>query len=354
MMKRPATRREFLAGLGATGALAAAPAAAPTYLKAQSPSYRVDVHYHPIAPGWIGEDVVANTMAPEVIGKARAWTPQRALDEMDRNRVATAACSVANPGIWFGDVEQSRRLARTCNDYAARLMADHPTRFGSFATLPLPDAEGSLKELTYALDVLKADGIGLFSSYGDRWLADPIFAPVFEELNRRKAVVYVHPMAPTCCRHLVQDIPASLLEYPMDTTRTILQWILTKSTARYPDLRLIFSHDGGFIMGGLGRLQILDDTQESMRAMMPQSFRAEVAKFYYENSSSADAVTMAALRAYVPLTHVLLGTDSPFIGPMAPNIAQLQKLGLSKAELAGIERNNALALMPRLAAATPT
>ncbi len=102
-------------------------------------------------------------------------------------------------------------------------------------------------------------------------------------------------------------------------------------------------------MGGLGRLQILDDTQESMRAMMPQSFRAEVAKFYYENSSSADAVTMAALRAYVPLSHVLLGTDSPFIGPMAPNIAQLQNIGLSKPELAGIERDNALALMPRLA-----
>ena len=349
MQGHPLTRRAFLTAVGAASTLLAAPA----WLEAQSRPYRIDVHYHPIAPGWIGEDVVAGTMAQEVIGKARAWTPQRALEEMDRNRVATAVCSVANPGIWFGDVEQSRRLARTCNDFSARLMADYPGRFGLFAALPLPDIEGSLAELAYALDVLKADGIGLFSSYGDRWLADPMFQPIFAELNRRKAVIYVHPMAPTCCRHLVPDVPASLLEYPMDTTRTILQWILTKSTARYPDLRLIFSHDGGYIMGGLGRLQLLADTQESMRTMMPQSFSAEVAKFYYENSSSADAVTMAALRAYVPLSHILLGTDSPFIGPMAPNIAQLQKLGLSPPELIGIERGNALALMPRLALSRP-
>ena len=344
MSINPITRREFLAVAGAAGL--AAPT--PVWLKAQAAAYRVDVHYHPIAPGWIAEEVVASTMAREVIGKAREWTPERALEEMDRNRVETVVCSVANPGIWFGNVEQGRRLARTCNEYTARLMADHPGRFGLFAALPLPDVEGSLAELTYALDVLKADGIGLFSSYGDKWLADPLFQPIFAELNRRRAVVYVHPMAPNCCRHLVPDVPASLLEYPMDTTRTILQWILTKSTARYPDLRLIFSHDGGFMMGALGRLQILDNTQESMRAMMPESFRAEVAKFYYENSSSADAVTMASLRAYVPLSHVLLGTDSPFIGPMAPNIAQLQKIGLSKLELAGVERDNALALMPRL------
>ena len=340
----PATRRDFLAGAGSAGVLLAAS----PWLAAQRAPYRIDVHYHPIAPAWIGEEVVAGTMAREVIGRAKAWTPQVALDEMDRNNVETVVCSVANPGIWFGDVEQGRRLARTCNEYTAQLMADHPGRFGLFAALPLPDIEGSLAELTYALDVLRADGIGLFSSYGDKWLADPLFQPVFAELNRRKAVVYVHPMAPTCCRHLMPDIPASLLEYPMDTTRTILQWILTKSTARYPDLRLIFSHDGGYIMGALGRLQILDDTQENMRAMMPESFSTEVAKFYYENSSSADAVTMAALRAYVPLSHVLLGTDSPFIGPMAPNIAQLQTIGLSKAELAGVERGNALALMPRL------
>ena len=346
MFNKVIPRRELLFQLAGVSVLGAAP----SFLRGSKPiPYRIDVHYHPIAPGWIGNDAVAGAMAAEVIGKARQWTPQRALEEMDRNLIATAVCSVANPGICFGNREQSRHLARTCNEYSAGLKKDYPGRFGLFAALPLPDAEGSLTELTYAFDVLNADGIGLFTSYGDKWLADPSFAPVFEELNQRKAVVYVHPTTPSCCRHLMPNIPAALLEYPMDTTRTILDWIVTKSTSRYPDLRFIFSHDGGFIMGGLGRLQILDDTQDEMRDIMPKSFAAEVARFYYENSSSADPVAMQALRAYVPTSHILLGTDSPFIGPMAPNIAQLQALSLSKTDMAGIERDNALALLPHLA-----
>ena len=334
--------RRTLLKMGTAGAIALSSGCAPAHSK----PYRVDVHYHHITPAWIGEEVVEKSFAPQVIGKAKGWTPGAAIEEMDRNNVATVICSVSNPGIWFGDVRQSRRLARACNEYAARIRDDHPGRFGSFASLPLPDTEGSLAEAAYALDVLKADGIGLFTSYGDKWLADPSFSPVFEELNRRKAVVYVHPIAPACCRNLIPVIPGALLEYPVDTTRTILHWIMTRSASRYPDIRLIFSHAGGLIVAGVGRLQILAETQRNMA--MPKSFAAEVAKFYYEISSSADAVTMGALRAYVPASHILLGTDSPFIGPMAPNISQLSKLGLPRADLSAIERENAVALIPRL------
>lgn len=336
------SKRHFLGGLAALGAAGVAPGS----LLLAHERRRIDVHYHHIAPAWIRDESVRKALAAEVSTIAKAWTPARAIEEMDRNQVATAVCSVSNPGIWFGDVQQGRRLARACNDYAAQLTADHPGRFGSFAALPLPDTDGSLAEIAYALDVLKADGIGLFTSYGDKWLADPTFAPVFEELNRRKAVIYVHPMAPSCCRRLVPNVPAALLEYPVDTTRSMLQWILTKSTALYPDIRLIFSHAGGLFMGGLGRLQILADTHPQFG--MPRSFAAEVAGFYYEISSSADPVTMAALRAYVPISHILLGTDSPFIGAMAPNLDQLERLGLRKAELAAIERGNARALLANL------
>jgi 6-methylsalicylate decarboxylase len=335
------SRREVLK-LAATSAITATAGCEP----AQTKPYRVDVHYHHITPSWISEEAVERSFAPQVIGKAKRWTPNGAIEEMDRNDVATVICSVSNPGIWFGDVAQSRRLARECNEYAARIRDDHRGRFGCFAALPLPDTEGSLAEIAYALDVLKSEGIGLFTSYDDKWLADPAFSSVFEELNRRKGVVYVHPIAPACCRNLFPNIPGALLEYPIDTTRTIVDWIMAKCTSRYPDIRMIFSHAGGLIMAGVGRLQMLAATQGSME--MPESFPAEIAKFYYEISSSSDAVTMGALRAYVPTSHILLGTDSPFIGPMAPNIDQLLKLGLPAADLSAIERANAVALMPRI------
>ena len=327
-------------------AAASAIAVTPGCELVQTKPYRIDVHYHHITPSWIRDEVVEKSFAPEVIEKAKQWTPDRAVEEMDRNSVATVICSVSNPGVWFGDIRQGRRLARECNEYAARIRNDHPGRFGCFASLPLPDTEGSLVEAGHVLDVLKSDGIGLFTSYDNKWLADPTFSPVFDELNRRKAVVYVHPTAPACCRNLIPGIPAALLEYPVDTTRTIFHWIMTNSASRYPDIQMIFSHSGGLIMAGVGKLQMLAETQESMR--IPKNVRDEVARFYYEISSSADAITMATLRSYVPTSHILLGTDSPFIGPMAPNIEQLQRLGLPRTDLAAIERDNAVGLMPRL------
>ena len=337
------SRRRVLGGAIASGAAAFLP----TKGSAQSKPYRIDVHYHHVAPAWIAEDDVAKTLPELVIKQAREWTPERAIEDMDRNEVETVVCSVSNPGVWFGDVKQGRRLSRACNEYGAQIGRDHPGRFGQFACLPLPDIEGSLAEIEYAFGTLKADGVGLFTSYDDKWLADPAFAPVFQELNRRKAVVYVHPIAPSCCRNLIPGIPAAVIEYPIDTTRTILYWVMAKAPATYPDLKIIFSHAGGLIMDGVGRLSVLTETQPLLRPRMPQDLRADLSKLYYEISSSSDPVTMAALRAIAPTSHILLGTDSPF-GPMSTTIDGLQTLGLAAADLHAIERQNAAMLMNRL------
>ena len=262
------SRRTLLTSLPALGASALLPnAGAYAQTAASSSPHRIDVHYHHVAPAWIADAEVSNLLPPLAVKQAQDWTPERGLEEMDRNGVATAVCSVSNPGIWFGDVEHGRRLARECNEYAARLGRDHPGRFALFAALPLPDTEGSLREIAYAYDVLKADGVGLFTSYRDKWLADPAFATVFEELNRRKAAVYVHPIGPACCRNLIPGMPAAVIEYPIDTTRAIMDWVMMKSTARYPDIRIIFSHAGGLITAGVGRLTVLIDTQEALRRL---------------------------------------------------------------------------------------
>src|SRR5262249_50727158 len=141
------------------------------------------------------------------------WTVEHSLEDMDKGGTTTAMISITTPGLWFGDANVSRKLARMCNDYGAKLVAGHPTRFGHFAAVSLPDIDGTLKEIEYAFDTLNADGIALFTSYGNKWLGDPVFDPVFEELNRRKAVIFVHPTSPGCCTNLVPMQNDSEIEY---------------------------------------------------------------------------------------------------------------------------------------------
>ena len=182
-------RRNFIVGMAALGAGAALPGSAGAEATAmeQPKPFRIDVHSHLSPPAWIAALAPKQMMLPV----SATWSPAKHVEDMDRAGVAVSITSITTPGVWLGDAEASRRLARECNDYAARLMTDGKGRFGMFAVLPLPDVEGSLAEIAYALDTLKADGIGLLTSYGDKWLGDPVFDPVFAEINRRKAVVYV-------------------------------------------------------------------------------------------------------------------------------------------------------------------
>jgi len=158
----------------------------------------IDVHNHIVPPFYLAEnrERIGGSRGGQISAAWLEWHPEKALEAMDEHGVATAVLSLSTPGVWFGDAEAARRTARQCNDYAAELARSHQRRFGLFSALPLPDTEGNLREIEYALDVLKADGIGLLTSYGDKWLGDPSYQPVFEELHRRKAVVFVHPTTP--------------------------------------------------------------------------------------------------------------------------------------------------------------
>jgi len=148
---------------------------------------RIDVHHHFFPPAWLA---YAESKTPRPAPIMKEWSAARVLEHMDRSGVATAIASLSPWGISFAETPLLPKLARDCNDYAAKMINDHPGCFGLFAAMPLPDVDASLKESAYALDTLKADGIGLMTSYGDKWPGDPALQPILEELNRRKAVVY--------------------------------------------------------------------------------------------------------------------------------------------------------------------
>jgi len=269
------------------------------------------------------------------------------VEAMDRNGIATAVTSISAPGLWFGDTEQTTHLCRHCNDYAAGIRSDHPGRFGVFASLPLPDVDASLAEIEYALDQLEADGIGLLTSYGDRYPGDPAFAPVFDELDRRGAVVYFHPTnAP--CSQCQPEIPAATLDFPFDTTRAIVSLLFGGTFARCRNIRFIFSHAGGcapFLAERIARLAVRPNFKEKV----PNGVMPELERLYYDTALSANWLAFRSLLELCAPEHVLFGSDYPFApeATMTGTVKGLIGMGLEPAVLRGIERDNALALFPQ-------
>src|SRR5207253_7797181 len=188
--------------------------------------------------------------------------------------------SSAPAGDRFNAPATAVRLCRECIDFAAWLAGHHPRRFGVFASLPLPNIDASLREIEYAFETLKSDGVGLFTSYGDKWLGDPAFDAVFEELNRRNAVVYTHPNTANCCRNLVPNIGDGAIEWGTDTTRAIARMVFSGAAVRYPDVHMIFSHAGGSMPFLIERFVNMARAPQ-LAAQFPEGFVGVAKKFYY-------------------------------------------------------------------------
>jgi len=304
----------------------------------------VDVHHHLTPPTLVAR---AGDRLPPIY---RGFTPGQSIEDMDRAGVDVAVTSIPSPGIWFGDVEETRRLARECNEHAAAQIADHPGRFGMFATLPLPDIDGSLREIEYALDVLGADGVHMWTSYGHKWLGDPLFAPVLEELDRRRAVVFTHPTnMMACLGEFVPDLPLAVIEYGTDTCRTIASLVFSGATVRFPDVRFIFPHAGGTMPYLVERFVYHARHLDSARAAkLPQGVLPELRKLHFDVAQSANPHALSSLMRLVTSSQVLFGTDFPQRSAQEHRDG-LRACGLFTHEhLAAIEGGNALRLMPRL------
>ncbi len=305
---------------------------------------RIDLHHHFAPPAWITHVKGRPLLQPA----NTRWTPQQSIQDMDAGGVAAAVVSITNPGLWFGDPAQSRRLARACNEYGAKLVSDHVARFGFFAALPMPNPDAALAEIAYAYDTLKADGVALFTSYGDTWLGNPAFRPVMEELNRRRAVVTVHPTAADCCRNLAYapGVGPGSIEYGTDTTRAIMGVAFSGDAVRYPDIRFIWSHAGGTVPFLAGRIE---SAASGAKEALPNGFTAELKKFHYDTAGAANRGALASLLQVVASTQIVFGTDFPPGGTSAAAAKALADTGLfSESDLRGIDRGNAVRLLPRL------
>lgn len=303
----------------------------------------IDVHHHLMAPSYVAAkkaEILKVSANPSVID----WTPQRSLDDMEKNGVRTSFLSVSTPGVWFGNADEARRLSRECNDFAAQVARDHSGRFGFFAAMPLPDTDGSLKEIEYATETLHADGIGLLSNYEGRYLGDPAFAPVFDELNRRKLTLYVHPTSTACCWNIVPNIPISTEEFGFDTTRTITSLLYSGTLSRCANIKFIFSHGGGTIPMLSGRI---GGAARRMTNVVPNGPDYEFQQLYFDTASATNAPAMAAILKLVPASHVMFGTDFPW-GNAANGLRALENVGLTESELRAIEYESAVQLFPRL------
>jgi 6-methylsalicylate decarboxylase len=308
--------------------------------------HRIDVHHHIIPPKWLAQETARMSARAMDFDRVAKWTPALSLEAMDRHGIATAVTSISTVSV-DRDAAAAHALARDCNEFAARLTADHKGRFGMFALLPLPHVDACLEEIEYAATTLKADGFKLQTNYEDRWPGDPAFAPVFDELNRRKATIFFHPTVATCCMNLLPGINAPIMEYPFDTTRAIASLLFAGTFARCPDIKFIFAHGGGCMPMLAHRIGSLAERRKDLAEMLPGGILPALKKLNFDIVSVTNPPAMAALRALTAPGRLLFGTDCPYV-QMAATVEPLARMGFSDAELKGIERDNALALMPSL------
>ena len=310
--------------------------------------YLIDVHHHFYPPEF--SKAVADFQGGMQPPLVRDWTVARAVEECDQSGIATAVLSLWSiPGVWMGaDPAGMRRWARMCNDFAAKMRADHPGRFGVFAALPMPDIDGSLAEIAYAFDTLKADGVEMMTNFGDKWPGDAAYRPVYEELNRRKAVVYYHPVSCTACTNMLDGLNDAALEVPYDTGRCVMSLILGGFVRDFPDIKWVFSHGGGTIPLLSGRIKVLTGFSPRIKEVAPNGLDPVFKSLYYETANAAYEANMAALLSYIPASQVMFGTDYPYVRGLA-NANELKSVKMPAAARKGIEAGNALRLLPDLA-----
>ena len=310
---------------------------------------KIDLHHHVIPPDFVADLGRRNIEWTGGAGVPK-WDIAIAHEAMAHHGIEAAVASI-QPQVYWGDTTLATRWARQANEYLARIVQDDPQRFGGVASLPLPDAQASVRELEYAMDVLKLDGVSILTSQDGRYLGDPMFEELCQELNRRSAVVIVHPNTiPPGQEGIKLALPYSMVEFTFDTTRLVSNLLYSGTLERYPAISFVLPHAGGTVPYLAMRIAFGAEVVPRLRERVPQGALTYLRKLYYDTALSSSPFALTALRNFVPQTQIVFGSDCP----MAPS--KLVDLGLAglEANLAGDEsaraaiyRENAIRLFPR-------
>ena len=301
---------------------------------------RIDVHQHILPPFWVDQ-----LRTRDLIRRRWPWSPQSAIEFMDGRNIQTGVVSLPPPALSEWTLASRPDIARRVNDYTAEVVREHRQRFGFFATLPLPDIDGSLEELTYTFDTLKADGVIVLSNYDDQYPAAVAFEPLWQELDRRAAVVFIHPTFPAIRELKLTRAP--IVDFPFDTTRTAVNLVLSGVLSRYPAIKFILSHAGGFLPYAVDRFASMA-SEDSGNKVSSEEFLAIFRRFYFDTALSSSTFTLSCLTIFAERSHILYGSDFPYVPTdehYTPNLDS--SMVLTQQSKAAIARDNAEVLFPR-------
>lgn len=310
---------------------------------------KIDVHAHFLPDSYRTALLAAGHDRPDGFPQLPAWSVEEQVAAMDRLGIATSLLSISSPGVYFGDEAAARDLARETNEIGRRAVVDHPGRFGLLAALPLPDVDAAMAEIARCCDHLHADGFALLTNVGGTYLGDPSFEPVFRELNRRRARVFIHPTSPACWEHTSLGRPRPMLEFFFDTTRAVVDLVLRGTIARHADIEFIIPHAGATLpmivdrVGIFSRLLEVDASVDVLR---------DVARLHYDLAGFPVPRQLDALLTITTLAHLHYGSDYPFTPEFAAAMAAelLEAAGEPPGSLTAALRSNTERLFPALGA----
>jgi len=312
-------------------------------------SKKIDVHAHYLPDSYRAALLAAGHDQPDGFPQLPAWSVQEHVDAMDRLGIAASLLSISSPGVYFGDEKAARDLAREMNEIGRRAVVDHPGRFGLFASLPLPDVDAAMDEIAYCCDHLDVDGFALLTNVGGTYLGDPSREPVFRELNRREARVFIHPTSPACWEHTSLGRPRPMLEFFFDTTRAVVDLVLGGTIARHTDIAFIIPHAGATLPMIVDRVSVFSRLLEVDASV---DVLRDIARLHYDLAGFPVPRQLDALLTITTLEHLHYGSDYPFTPEFAAAMAaeRLEAAGEVPGSLTEALRTNTERLFPALGA----